>query len=88
MRFPDLPRLARTKRAAYRRRAALLSGALLACGCAAVKPYEREKLASPCMRSPFAPSAFEAEYQDKLIQTRTAGGLPGDAPGGGCGCVQ
>jgi hypothetical protein len=63
-------------------------GCLLACGCAAVKPYEREKLASPCMRSPFAPSALEAEYQDKLIQTRTAGGLPGDAPGGGCGCVQ
>lgn len=61
---------------------------LLACECAAVKPYEREKLASPCMRSPFAPSALEAEYQDKLVQTRTAGGLPGDAPGGGCGCVQ
>jgi hypothetical protein len=62
--------------------------ASLACGCAAVKPYQREKLASPCMQSPFAPSALEAEYQDKLIQTRTAGGLPGDAPGGGCGCVQ
>ncbi len=62
--------------------------AFLACGCAAVKPYERETLASPCMRSPFAPTALEAEYQDKLMQTRTAGGLPGDAPGGGCGCVQ
>jgi hypothetical protein len=62
--------------------------ALFACGCAAVKPYAREKLASPCMQSPFSSSALEAEYQDKLIQTRTAGGLPGDAPGGGCGCVQ
>ena len=65
-----------------------LGMALLLSGCAAVKPYEREALSSPCMRSPFSSSALEAEYQDKLIQTRTAGGLPGDAPGGGCGCVQ
>jgi hypothetical protein len=65
-----------------------LGAAWLLTGCAAVKPYERETLSSPCMRSPFSSSALEAEYQDKLIQTRTAGGLPGDAPGGGCGCVQ
>jgi Domain of unknown function (DUF4266) len=65
-----------------------LPAALLLSGCAAVKPYEREALSSPCMRSPFSSSALEAEYQDKLIQTRAAGGLPGDAPGGGCGCVQ
>jgi hypothetical protein len=65
-----------------------LGAALLLSGCATVKPYERETLSSPCMRSPFSSSALEAEYQDKLIQTRTAGGLPGDAPGGGCGCVQ
>ena len=65
-----------------------LLAAMLVSACAAVKPYEREKLASPCMQSPFSSSALEAEYQDKLIQTRTAGGLPGDAPGGGCGCVQ
>jgi hypothetical protein len=61
---------------------------LLLTGCAAVKPWEREKLASPCMQSPFAKTALEAEYQDKLVQTGTGGGLPGDAPGGGCGCVQ
>jgi hypothetical protein len=67
---------------------ACLVPCVVACGCAAVKPYEKGKLASPCMHSPFAPSALEAEYQDKLMQTRTAGGLPGDAPGGGCGCVQ
>jgi len=81
MRFP------RARFAPICRRLCALAG-LMACGCAAVKPYEREKLASPCMRSPFAPTALEAEYQDKLMQTRTAGGLPGDAPGGGCGCVQ
>lgn len=57
-------------------------------GCAAVKPWQREKLASPCMRSPFAKTALAAEYEDKVIQTTTAGGLPGNAPGGGCGCVQ
>jgi hypothetical protein len=61
---------------------------LLLEGCANVKPWEREKLASPCMQSPFAKTALEAEYQNKLVQTTTAGGLPGDAPGGGCGCVQ
>lgn len=57
-------------------------------GCAAVKPWEREKLASPCMRNPFGKSALAGAYEDKLTQTKTAGGLPGDAPGGGCGCVQ
>jgi hypothetical protein len=82
MRFPD------ARGPAFARLALGLSAGLWACGCAAVKPYEREKLSSPCMRSPFAPTALEAEYQDKLTQTRTAGGLPGDAPGGGCGCVQ
>jgi hypothetical protein len=66
---------------------ALILGLLLT-GCAAVKPWDREKLASPCMQSPFAKTALEAEYQDKLVQTATGGGLPGDAPGGGCGCVQ
>jgi hypothetical protein len=65
-----------------------LSLGLLWQGCAAVKPWEKEKLASPCMQSPFAKTALEAEYQDKLVQTTTGGGLPGDAPGGGCGCVQ
>lgn len=66
----------------------MLSLGLLCQGCAAVKPWEKEKLASPCMQSPFAKTALEAEYQDKLVQTTTGGGLPGDAPGGGCGCVQ
>jgi hypothetical protein len=57
-------------------------------GCATVKPWEKEKLASPCMASPFGRTSLSSEYEDKLLQTKTAGGLPGDAPGGGCGCVQ
>ena len=65
-----------------------LAFGLLLSGCAAVKPWEKELLSSPCMQSPFAKTALEAEYQDKLLQTTTGGGLPGDAPGGGCGCVQ
>jgi hypothetical protein len=62
----------------------------LAClgGCAAVKPWEKEKLGARCMESPFGKSRLAAEYEDKLTQTKTAGGLPGSAPGGGCGCVQ
>lgn len=62
--------------------------AIQICGCAAVKPWEKEKLASPCMANPFGKRALTAAYEDKLTQTKTAGGLPGDAPGGGCGCVQ
>jgi hypothetical protein len=57
-------------------------------GCAAVQPWEKETLASPCMQNPFGKRALAAAYEDKLTQTKTAGGLPGDAPGGGCGCVQ
>jgi hypothetical protein len=92
MRFPFAPRCARPRPgfAALYHPLRLLgpATALFACGCAAVKPYERERLAAPCMQSPFDRSDLDAAYQDKLMQTRTGGGLPGDAPGGGCGCVQ
>jgi hypothetical protein len=67
------------------RLAAVLSLALS--GCVAVKPYERERLASPEMESPFAPVDLAA-HRDKVVQTRTAGGLPGGVVGGGCGCTQ
>jgi hypothetical protein len=26
-------------------------------------------------------------YRAKVLETRTGGGLPGEAPGGGCGCT-
>jgi len=54
--------------------------------CRVVAPYEREQLAHPVMRDPFVDG--DAAYQNKLIQTRTGGGLPGTAVGGGCGCTQ
>jgi hypothetical protein len=32
--------------------------------------------------------AFAVQYQAKVLETTSAGGLPGEAPGGGCGCTQ
>ena len=61
---------------------------LLAAGCVAVKPYQREHLAAPAMASPFGDERSGGEYHDKVVQSRSGGGLPGDAPGGGCGCTQ
>lgn len=57
-------------------------------GCARVKPFERGKLASPAMTPPWAEEGLAAEYDAKLVETKTAGGLAGGAPGGGCGCTQ
>jgi hypothetical protein len=69
------------------RRAALL--VLLACAsCAYVKPWQRERLARPAMTSGFGEQGFRGEYRGKVVETRTGGGQPGAAPGGGCGCTQ
>lgn len=53
--------------------------------CATVKPYERGALAKPCMN--LQRSAAIARYRSKVVESTTAGGLPGEAPGGGCGCT-
>lgn len=64
--------------------AALAALAALMAGCAAVKPYEREKLADPVMdpASTFAKQSLE----QKFFSTRegAVGGAAGI--GGGCGC--
>jgi hypothetical protein len=57
-------------------------------GCARVRPYQRERLASPAMTVRFAEEGFPGEYRAKVAESKTGGGLPGDAPGGGCGCTQ
>jgi hypothetical protein len=31
---------------------------------------------------------FAGEYRAKVLESKAGGGLPGDAPGGGCGCTQ
>lgn len=57
-------------------------------GCARVKPWQRARLASAPMAVPLAPAPLDLAYRSKLIESKTGGGLPGVAAGGGCGCTQ
>ena len=57
-------------------------------GCARVKPWQRQRLATAAMVLPSTPSPLETAYQSKLVESRTGGGVPGVAAGGGCGCTQ
>ena|SRR5688572_13115671 len=66
--------------------AGLLGASLL--GCATVHPYQRSQLASPEMTPDFGDRDLTDQYQAKSLESRTATGLPGSAPGGGCGCSQ
>ena len=67
----------------------LVAAALLCAGCATVRPWQREALASPAMaEAPFGDPWIVGAYRDKVVQSTTGGGLPGAAPGGGCGCTQ
>jgi hypothetical protein len=68
----------------------MISSALLLFlgGCAVVKPWQRERLASPEMNVRFGEQGFAGEYRAKVLESKSGGGLPGDAPGGGCGCTQ
>ena len=65
----------------------VLAVALLGAGCATVQPYERGRLASPAMRAGDE-SEMARQYGAKIVESKTAGGLAGTAPGGGCGCTQ
>jgi len=62
--------------------------ALAVSGCAVVRPWERAPLASPAMQARFGEDGFAGDYRAKVLESKTGGGLPGDAPGGGCGCTQ
>jgi hypothetical protein len=57
-------------------------------GCAAVRPWQREHLAKPCMRTAASADPLAQLYRAKVLESTTGGGLPGSAPGGGCGCTQ
>jgi hypothetical protein len=61
---------------------------VLACGCTTVKPWERGRLASPAMNVRFGDVETSEQYRGKHLESRTATGTPGTAPGGGCGCSQ
>ena len=65
---------------------------LLSCssimGCASVQPWQREHLASRAMQDPFVGTELSGQYAAKVVESKTAGGLAGTAPGGGCACTQ
>jgi hypothetical protein len=66
----------------------LLGMAIVAMGCVRVRPVDRGLLASPCMQAGLGESGLTAGYRAKFVESKSAGGLPGNAPGGGCGCAQ
>jgi len=59
-----------------------------AAGCVTVKPWQREHLSRTVMDLQLGDSAISGFYRQKVMESRTGGGLPGTAPGGGCGCTQ
>jgi hypothetical protein len=68
-----------------------LAALVLAAGlpaCARVKPWQREHLARPAMQARLGATGMDDEYRAKVVESKTGGGVPGDAPGGGCGCTQ
>jgi hypothetical protein len=81
----DVPASARTRRWFT---ALVMIAPVGAAACARVRPYQREHLASPAMTVRFAEEGLPGEYRAKVVESKTGGGLPGDAPGGGCGCTQ
>jgi len=58
-------------------------GGLLA-GCATVRPWQRGRLASPCMA--VDPPAASGLFQEHVRAVRTGDMHAGAAGGGGCGC--
>jgi len=62
--------------------------ALAGPACVRVKAIEREKLSAPSMTVGLGEDGFASAYRAKFVESKTAGGLPGTAPGGGCGCAQ
>jgi hypothetical protein len=60
----------------------------LSAGCAPVRAWERGKMASPTMEQRFGEQGAKGAYRAKVLESKTGGGLPGEAPGGGCGCTQ
>jgi len=69
-------------------RALLLLLSILSASCVTVAPWERGKLASPCMEQGSDRPGMSSAYRAKVLESKVGGGLPGTAPGGGCGCTQ
>jgi hypothetical protein len=62
----------------------LLTALSAAQGCAAVAPYERERLAKPDMELGRNPDAAAGEEHATAYREGSSGGT--GASGGGCGC--
>jgi len=60
----------------------------LAGGCARVRPWQRERLASAAMVVPLSEPPLSAGYRSKLLESKAGSGVPGTPAGGGCGCTQ
>jgi hypothetical protein len=58
--------------------------AVVAAGCARVKPYERELLAKPMMT--FQPDPHEDVLDNHMIEAREGAVGGYGSAGGGCGC--
>jgi hypothetical protein len=72
-------------------RPVLLLLAVLACvapGCVRVTGPQRERLAAPSMAVGLGEMGMAGAYRAKFVESKSGGGLPGSAPGGGCGCAQ
>jgi hypothetical protein len=68
--------------------AALIGSVLLLCGCGSiepwVKPYERERLASPIMQ--FSRDGLADKHQEHVREVREGARGATGVQGGGCGC--
>jgi hypothetical protein len=84
--FPDAGR--QSPRALTPSRALLPLLLLSISGCVAVAPFERGRLASPAMEQGADLTGVAGAYRAKVLESKVGGGLPGTAPGGGCGCTQ
>ena len=66
----------------------LLAAAALLSGCGSiepwVKPYERERLASPLMK--FSRDGLADRHRDHIYDVREGAGGATGVQGGGCGC--
>ena len=60
--------------------------ALAAIGCAAVKPFEREKLSDPIMDP--GSHLSKQTLEQKFFSTREGSAGGGSGVGGGCGCAK
>jgi hypothetical protein len=60
-----------------------LAAIVLLCGCATVKPQDKELLADPAM---VYGSGGASEGQEQHVMDNRQGATEGSAKGGGCGC--